>query len=470
MTADREITVHDLLTMTGGMTNTWWHRVFEPSVYGVVPQLLKDAGVYDDMSGPPTTLEENIKTLAQVPLIAQPGTMFDYSNNSVDTLCRLVEVVSGLDFDTYQRRNVLDPLRMHETWFFTPEDQHHRIAAVYQAGRDEKVTEAAPLGLGMLGPGAAFSPHHTYFSGAAGLHGTTADYFRFAQMLLNGGELDEVRVLSPMSVRLMTTNQIGDLQNWQLTQNKWGYMVDIQEGENAPSGSIHYLGRAGRVQLAGVLLHQVRQQPASRHSDHDDEHSGLRRGVAAQPAAGRRGDRGCDGLISRCSPSPAGSYPGRAGPRPARHPGARLAWGGAVVGSGDHRPGRAVGRADQRGRRLRDAGDLSRARRARIPAGHGDDVERDRPDHRIDHRRGGVPQRAGGSGASARAIRRCASFLGAIVGAVLLLKLPADAFETIVPVLVGISVILVLVQPLLSRRLSNRTVVDRTDRPRCSTC
>ncbi|HSU11477.1 MAG TPA: serine hydrolase domain-containing protein [Pseudonocardia sp.] len=253
VTADREITVHDLLTMTGGMTNTWWHRVFEPSVYGVVPQLLKDAGVYDDMSGPPTTLEENIKTLAQVPLIAQPGTMFDYSNNSVDTLCRLVEVVSGLDFDTYQRRNVLDPLRMHETWFFTPEDQHHRIAAVYQAGRDEKVTEAAPLGLGMLGPGAAFSPHHTYFSGAAGLHGTTADYFRFAQMLLNGGELDEVRVLSPMSVRLMTTNQIGDLKNWQLTQNKWGYMVDIQEGENAPSGSIHYLGGSGAYSWQGFF-------------------------------------------------------------------------------------------------------------------------------------------------------------------------------------------------------------------------
>jgi uncharacterized protein len=66
-----------------------------------------------------------------------------------------------------------------------------------------------------------------------------------------------------------------------------------------------------------------------------------------------------------------------------------------------------------------------------------------------------------------RRLRRygVASFLGAIVGAVLLLKLPADAFETIVPVLVGISVILVLVQPLLSRRLSNRTVVDRTASP-----
>src|SRR5918998_1283522 len=196
VTAEREITPHDLLSMTAGMTNTWWHRVFEPSVYGVV---------------------------------------------------------SGLDFDTYQRRNILEPLQMHETWFFTPEDQHHRIAAVYEAGRDEKVTEARPLGLGMLGPGAAFSPHHTYFSGAGGLNGTTADYFRFAQMLLNKGELEGVRVLSPMSVRLMTTNQIGDLNNWQLTQNKWGYMVDVQEGENAPSGSIHYLGGPGAYSWQGFF-------------------------------------------------------------------------------------------------------------------------------------------------------------------------------------------------------------------------
>ncbi len=253
MTAEREITPHDLLSMTAGMTNTWWHRIFEPSVYGCVPQLYKDAGIMDDLNAPPTTLEENIKKLAEMPLIAHPGTMFDYSNNSADTLCRLVEVVSGLDFDTYQRRHILEPLNMHETWFFPPQDQHHRLAAVYWAGRDEKQTEPFPLGLGMLGPQFTFSPHQTYFSGAGGLHGTTADYFRFAQMLLNNGELDGVRVLSPASVRLMTTNQIGDLCNWQLTQNKWGYMLDIQERENAPSGSVHWLGGPGAYSWQGFF-------------------------------------------------------------------------------------------------------------------------------------------------------------------------------------------------------------------------
>ena len=222
-------------------------------MYGCVPQLYKDAGIMDDLNAPPTTLEENIKKLAEIPLIAHPGTMFDYSNNSADTLCRLVEVVSGLDFDTYQRRHILEPLNMHETWFFPPQDQHHRLAAVYWAGRDEKQTEPFPLGLGMLGPQFTFSPHQTYFSGAGGLHGTTADYFRFAQMLLNNGELDGVRVLSPASVRLMTTNQIGDLCNWQLTQNKWGYMLDIQERENAPSGSVHWLGGPGAYSWQGFF-------------------------------------------------------------------------------------------------------------------------------------------------------------------------------------------------------------------------
>ena len=150
---------------------------------------------------------------------------------------------------------------MHETWFFTPDDQHHRIAAVYEAGRDEKVTEARPRGLGMLGPQASFSPHHTYFSGAGGLHGTTADYFRFAQMLFNNGELDGVRVLSPTSVRLMTTNQIGDLCNWQLTQNKWGYMVDIQEGETPPrvpcttwAGPVRTAGRGSSPRSSSTTL------------------------------------------------------------------------------------------------------------------------------------------------------------------------------------------------------------------------
>lgn len=262
VSAKREITIHDLLTMTAGMTNSWWYRVYGPRVYGVVPQFYKDAGLMDDLNAPPITLEENIKILAKMPLIAHPGEMFDYSNNSVDTLCRMVEVVSGQNFDEYLNEHIFRPLQMNETWFFPPEDQLHRVASVYWAGTTNKQTEPSPLGLGMLGPQYTFSPHHTYFSGAGGLHGTTVDYFRFAQMLLNRGELDGVRVLSPASVKLMTTNQIGDLTNWQLTQNKWGLMVDIQEGADAPQGSIHYLGGAGAYSWQGFFSTKFVNNPA----------------------------------------------------------------------------------------------------------------------------------------------------------------------------------------------------------------
>ncbi|HIW28738.1 MAG TPA: beta-lactamase family protein [Candidatus Luteococcus avicola] len=251
--ATREITAHDLLSMTAGMTNTWWADAYPLPAYHVVPYLYAKAGVRDDMNAPNMTLAENIARLATVPLIADPGTMFDYSNSSVDTLCRLVEVISGQDFDSYQREHILTPLSMDETWFFIPDHQRSRLAEVYWPGRDEPHTQNVPVGPVSLGPEGAHSPHHTYFSGAAGLHGTTADYFRFAQMLLNKGELDGTRILSRASVELMTSNQIGDLTNWQLTQNKWGYMLDIQEGVNAPVGSLHYLGGPGAYSWQGYF-------------------------------------------------------------------------------------------------------------------------------------------------------------------------------------------------------------------------
>ncbi len=260
--ASREITIHHLLSMSAGMTNTWWDGAFAHPAYQVVPKLYAEAGVRDDMNAPGLTLEENIKRVASVPLIANPGEMFDYSNSSADTLSRLVEVVSQQNFDDYQRTNILQPLGMDETWFFIPEDQRSRLTQVYWPGRDEKQTQNVQVGPLTLGPEGAHSEHHTYFSGAAGLHGTTHDYFKFAQMLLNMGEFGGERILSPAAVELMTHNQIGDLDNWQLTQNKWGYMLDIQQGVNAPPGSMHYLGGPGAYSWQGYFSTKFVNNPA----------------------------------------------------------------------------------------------------------------------------------------------------------------------------------------------------------------
>lgn len=260
--ASREITIHHLLSMTAGMTNTWWDGAFDHPAYRVVPKLYAEAGVRDDMNAPDLTLAENIGRLAAAPLIADPGEMFDYSNSSVDTLCRVVEVVSGQSFDDYQRSHILQPLGMDETWFFIPEEHRSRLAEVYWPGRDERQTENVQVGPLKLGPEGAHSPHHTYFSGAAGLHGTTHDYFKFAQMLLNKGEFGGERILSRAAVELMTSNQIGKLENWQLTQNKWGYMLDIQQDVNAVPGSMHYLGGAGAYSWQGYFSTKFVNNPA----------------------------------------------------------------------------------------------------------------------------------------------------------------------------------------------------------------
>lgn len=256
------ITFHHLLTMTSGMTNSWWHEAFDPPVYRIVPKLYAELGIRDDMNAPDLTLKENIERVAQAPLIAEPGEMFDYSNSSVDTLARLVEVISGTNFDTYLRENILDPLGMNETWFFIPDEHKHRLAECYWPGRDEKQTQNLQVGPYTLGPEGAYSPHRTYFSGAGGLHGTTSDYFKFAQMLLNRGHYQGTRILSPTSVDLMTTNQIGDKCWWQGFRNKWGYQLEIQEGTGAPAGSPAFLGGQGAYSWQGYFSTKFVNNPA----------------------------------------------------------------------------------------------------------------------------------------------------------------------------------------------------------------
>ena len=257
------ITIHHLLSMTAGLTNTWWYDGESDSyAYRTVPKYYAEGGVPDDFQVTDTTLEEKVRLLARQPLIANPGEAFDYSNNSVDTLCRLVEVVSGLDFDTFLRRNLFEPLGMDEIWFYPPEEVHDRVAAVYWGGTKDKQLEDFPLGLGKMGVDYGFEGAKQFFSGAGGLHSTTYAYYRFAQMLLNRGELDGVRVLSEAAVELMTHNEIGDLTNWQLTKNKWGSQLDIQEGVNAPVGSATYLGGAGAYSWQGFFSTKFVNNPA----------------------------------------------------------------------------------------------------------------------------------------------------------------------------------------------------------------
>jgi len=142
---------------------------------------------------------EQTARLGKVALAHQPGEGWTYGL-SHDVLGRLIEVVSGQSFDQYLQEHILRPLDMHDTSFLVPEAKRDRMATMYRAGVGDTLV-ALPRAYGS----------ETFFSGGGGLFSTARDYARFAQMLLGGGELDGQRVLRPETIKLMTTNQIGDL-------------------------------------------------------------------------------------------------------------------------------------------------------------------------------------------------------------------------------------------------------------------
>ena len=203
--AKREITIRNLLTHTSGLTYHWDPRV--GAKYA-------EAGITHGLIQTEDSLADGIKKLAQIPLVHQPGEAFTYSL-SVDVLGRLVEVISEMPFDQFLQKRIFEPLRMNDTGFYLPNGKVPRLAAIY--GPDASGT-LERLGDGILGEGAMrvcvtypYEGPKRYFSGGGGLCSTVSDYARFCQMMLNGGELDGVRLLSRKTVELMTADHVGEL-------------------------------------------------------------------------------------------------------------------------------------------------------------------------------------------------------------------------------------------------------------------
>jgi CubicO group peptidase (beta-lactamase class C family) len=206
----RPMTVHDLLTHRSGLV----YGFIDTSAVG---DAYRAAHVSDGLSLGVETQAENMTRLAAQPLAFQPGHEWRYGL-SVDVLGRVVEVASGMTLDEFFRTRIFAPLRMHDTGFRVPDDKLGRLATSYTSKHDTlrvmadaDTWEDGRLPLGLFGgPGTRGSA--TFFSGGAGLFSTAGDYARFAQMLLNGGELDGVRLLSPKTVELMTSDATSDLK------------------------------------------------------------------------------------------------------------------------------------------------------------------------------------------------------------------------------------------------------------------
>ncbi|HEY3285947.1 MAG TPA: serine hydrolase domain-containing protein [Gemmatimonadaceae bacterium] len=178
MNAVSHITIEQLLVHTSGLTYAG-KRILDRS----------------------PTIADFADSLPSLPLAFEPGTDWRYSVAS-DLLGRVVEVASGTPFDLYLKQNVFQPLSMRETGFVVPESLDTRVVRMYARDAQRRLVPGGTIALPAHRPGA------TLFAGGQGLISTPADYLRFAQMLLNGGELNGHRVLERRSAQAMMTNHL----------------------------------------------------------------------------------------------------------------------------------------------------------------------------------------------------------------------------------------------------------------------
>jgi CubicO group peptidase (beta-lactamase class C family) len=251
--AKREIAIRHLLNHTSGIT--YGERLHS--------KFYSQAKITSGLGPNEGTIGEMVKKLAQQPLISQPGEEFHYGL-SIDVLGYLVEVVSGMSLDEFCKQRIFVPLKMPDTHFVLPESKSSRLARTYRRTDNGKL-EKEDVDLSYL-------LSQTYFSGGAGLVSTASDYMRFAQMILNEGELDGVRIMSRKTVELMTSNSIGDLYSAFRSNSgdKFGYGFGIrtERGEYDELESLGIIGWDGAFytrfwidpeeQLISIFMSQVR--------------------------------------------------------------------------------------------------------------------------------------------------------------------------------------------------------------------
>ena len=202
---ERTVTVRDLLTHTSGLT----YHFFE---YGPVEQMYRDTELWS-----PKPLAAFVDDLLKLPLAFQPGTRWRYSV-SHDVVAYLVEVLSGRPFDVFLQETLFEPLGMVDAGFHVPEHKLDRFASMYGSANLEESDMTATRWFGgaeaginrrLEGPrDSQQSQKHNVLRGGVGLVSTASDYWRFCQMLLNGGELDGARVLGRKTIELISANHL----------------------------------------------------------------------------------------------------------------------------------------------------------------------------------------------------------------------------------------------------------------------
>lgn len=198
--ASREITIRDLLTHTSGIGYAGIGSAEAKAIYAKYR-------IPSGIATPGERLSDVMGRLGPLPLFHQPGERWTYGLNT-DVLGYLVEVVSGMSLDAFFQKRIFGPLGMKDTWFYLPAPLHGRLTRLHAENAARKSIPFPKID--NLDPDFP-KLEGRFYSGGAGLSSTLYDYAIFLQMLLQGGEYNGRRLLSPTSVRLMTSNQIGEL-------------------------------------------------------------------------------------------------------------------------------------------------------------------------------------------------------------------------------------------------------------------
>ena len=258
--AKREITVQDLMRHTAGMTYGLFGGYSVDKLYEEV-NVLDKTGTLDDMS----------RKLGELPLVFHPGEKWHYSV-AVDVQGHLIEALSGKPLDLFLEERVFKPLGMVDTGFHVPEDKLDRFAQLYapteESNHKLRIADAS-VSEWFVKPG-------TFFSGGGGLLSTTLDYLRFSQMMLNGGELDGVRLLGRKTVELMTRDHTEGIDMSLTLRPGWGFGLGVAvhkdpgiSGQANSVGTFSWGGAAGtRVWMDPtedlVVIYMVQTRP---HTD-----------------------------------------------------------------------------------------------------------------------------------------------------------------------------------------------------------
>lgn len=243
--AERPITIRHLLTHTAGLGYSIIQKGPIKTAYeraGIVPGQVTKLPLGDLFGNatPAPSLEVFANNLAELPLVAQPGTRWSYSV-SLDLLGRVIEVVSGQPFDAFLQQRFFDPLGMTSTWFCVPMSEVGRLTTNYG------VVNGTPLPLDPARV-SVYLDEPAFPYGGAGLVSSPRDYDRFLRMLVGYGEVDGKRVMSEAAVRLGTSNLLPEGANTAGTlADGAGFGAGGRVGLGAQAGSYGWGGAAGTI-------------------------------------------------------------------------------------------------------------------------------------------------------------------------------------------------------------------------------